>query len=35
MDRRAASFLILAEEEAGAAERLIDAFPRQAAYQLQ
>jgi HEPN domain-containing protein len=35
MERRVEAFLILAEEEAGAAERLIDAFPRQAAYQLQ
>lgn len=35
MDRRVESFLTLAEEEAGAAEQLIDSFPRQAAYQLQ
>lgn len=35
MDRRVEAFLTLAEEEAGAAEQLIDAFPRQAAYQLQ
>lgn len=35
MNRRAAAFLTLAEEEAGAADQLIDAFPRQAAYQLQ
>lgn len=35
MNRRVAAFLTLAEEEAGAAEQLIDAFPRQAAYQLQ
>lgn len=35
MNRRVAAFLTLAKEEAGAAEQLIDAFPRQAAYQLQ
>ncbi|MBF0374188.1 MAG: HEPN domain-containing protein [Alphaproteobacteria bacterium] len=34
MTERAAAFLRLAHEELGAAERLVDAFPRQAAYQL-
>jgi len=35
MTDRAGAFLRLAHEELGAASRLIDGFPRQAAYQLQ